>query len=151
MSYEQVHTALGRIRKLHESAAEVYRRLGDRTEGGRVRMLLDYLERHEQKLARSLETYARTAPRAIMHTWYQFTPGRRPVQLFKKLDQSQNLTLDELLDLALWFDRWLVDFYQGMRDGAPTASLRETFTSLLRLQREEGHLVARQAFAVHDI
>lgn len=150
MSYEQVRSALDRIQFLHEAAADLYRRLQPRAEGTRLEMLLEFLENHERRLADGLGQYAMTAPESFLSTWYQFTPGHHPLTQFKRLEAHDNLTSEEVLDLALWFDGWIANFYRTLRDTAPTPSLRDTFQSILTAQRGEGQLIARQAFAQND-
>ena len=66
MPYKKTRDILDRARTFHNNISERYRTLSVAAEKEKVKMLLDYLSRHEKNLAKSLEEYEEDASREIL-------------------------------------------------------------------------------------
>ena len=75
MKVQQTHSVIDLAREFHEQVGEYYHRLADAAQQTRVRLLLDYMSQHEQRLASALADYEDLAPKAILNTWLQSTEG----------------------------------------------------------------------------
>ena len=111
---------------------------GDRA---RVRMLLDYLSRHESHMARVLKRFEQDANPKVLDTWFQYTvPFSAEAE---KLKPHPNLTMEEVIDRATRFDECLVELYKTLAMESDLSSVREVCEQLLLLEKGERGIRSR--------
>ncbi|MCK5913073.1 MAG: hypothetical protein KAG12_04295, partial [Desulfuromusa sp.] len=72
MPYGQAKGIIDAGRAFHQRASAFYQQLHDKAEGARVKMLLDYLVRHEAHLGRALADFNDESRLKAMGAWYQY-------------------------------------------------------------------------------
>lgn len=152
MPYEQVHNILKRAQQFHHKLAEFYQKLDEATdkEKARVKILLQYLQKHEEKLEHKLSTFGSDASKNILDTWVQFPPEERPEKIFDPSRVSKDMSVNDIVVLTLEFDNALLRFYKRARDVATTDEIADVFNDLfIEGERERNNLV-QAVFGVEE-
>ena len=74
MRFETVKDFIEVIRQLHDALSRQYAELEQLATSERAALMLDYLARHERRLAAALQHYEQDAARGILETWLQHIP-----------------------------------------------------------------------------
>lgn len=151
MPYGQAREILDYARAYHRRVSEFYQQLSDKSESARVKMLLDYLVRHKAHLDRALEDYTDEVKSRALDTWYRYSQEQC---LFAPLDAAQysnNMTVDEVMELGVTLDSCLLTSYKAMADAAPSRETREIFETLLEMENQQKHKLARIALEIGDM
>jgi rubrerythrin len=125
-----------------------YERLRDRAQRKRVRLLLDYLSRHETNLNRCLGQFADHTSLAVLDTWVQYVPDVHPFPHLESIEVAPALSTDDVIALALQLDDALIAFYRQLCDEADSSEVRDVFESMLRLEEVDEIALKRQAFEI---
>lgn len=139
MSFETMKDVLDHARKFHREVSEFYGRLTQKKQKERVKILLDYMSRHEKHLEESLAQYEEGVSEKILNTWLQYPPPKETLDLCKKLsiEDNENLTVEQVIELALKLDDCLVNLYRMMIESAETEEIKEVFANLLAMEKQE--------------
>ncbi|MCK9173378.1 hypothetical protein [Desulfuromonas thiophila] len=151
MPYGQAKEFIQHARDFHRKASEFYQQLCDTSDQPRVKLLLDYLARHEKHLERALSDYETSITRKAMDTWYQFAQQACTFEPLNSLNYDKNVTTDEILAIGAKIDECLINSYKAVLDKATTAEVREIFESLLQMEEQEKHVKARMALGLQDM
>lgn len=146
--FKQIRDIFSISRGFHDQLSLFYERLRDRTQRKRVRLLLDYLSRHETNLNRCLGQFADHTSSAVLDTWVQYVPDAEPFPHLETLRVAADMSTDDVVALALRLDDALIQFYEQLRDEAGSAEVREVFESMLRLEEVDEIALRRQAFEI---
>lgn len=150
-TFEQTRDVLDHARSFHHQVAELYQRLEDRVEKERVQMLLDYLQRHEKHLEQSLADYEDEASKWILDAWFQYTLEEDPSDLLSSVEIREDMSVDDVVRLALRLDDYLIDLYRNMAERADLPEVREVFANLLELEQQDEHQIARNALRLDEM
>ena len=71
MPYGQAKEILEYAREFHNKVSEFYQQLADKAQSARIKLLLDYLVRHEKHLERSLKDFEDAVSSKALDTWFQ--------------------------------------------------------------------------------
>jgi hypothetical protein len=151
MAYEQTKDVLERARGFHHKLAELYRQMGESTGKPRLKLLLEYMSRHEAGLEACLQGYEKLADRRVLDTWFQFTPGSVPEQPCPDFDPDAGLSVGEVVRMALEFDACLLRYYEQLVEEAPSDELRDLFQELLECGKREAVELSRSALEVEQL
>lgn len=113
--YEQINESISLAAEFHGRLGRLYERLAGEVEKERVAMLLDYLKRHKTRLQEGLKQYAAMGRQNQGERWMQYPPGGDLLSL-KDIEPSADITVDDLVALAMELDDRLLAFYQEMAD-----------------------------------
>lgn len=133
MPYEQVKTIMGRAQRYHRKLSEFYQKLDETTseEHERMKLVLQYLQQHENKLERQLREFEKNARPNAMDTWVQFPPDENLENVFDTSRLKKDMSINDIVVLTLEFDNTLLKFYERARDVASTSEIGEMFDHLL--------------------
>jgi len=133
MPYEQVRTIMGRAQRFHRKLSEFYQKLDETTpeEQERMKLVLQYLQEHENKLERQLCDFEKDARPNAMDTWVQFPPDEDLEKIFDPSRLKPDMSINDIVVLTLEFDNTLLKFYERARDVASTREIGEMFDQLL--------------------
>ncbi|HMP75404.1 MAG TPA: 2-hydroxyacyl-CoA dehydratase [Kiritimatiellia bacterium] len=147
---ENVNQIIDRIRALHDKLAVRFERVETAANQGRLRMVLDYIARHERHLNEALAAYQGSASRAVLDTWFKNTPGRPLEECLEKarLDQADT---SAVLRSVLEMDRCLVDSFRKIAESAVAEEVREFFQQLVGMEEREEHRLIRDAIEMEDL
>ncbi|MDX2493994.1 MAG: hypothetical protein QNK27_03420 [Desulfuromusa sp.] len=151
MPYGQAKEIIDSARAFHQRASEFYQQLADKAEGARVKMLLDYLVRHEAHLDRALADYKEAVRSRALDAWYQYAQEQCLLQPFDVSQYSKDMTVEEVMKIGLNIDSCLVASYKGMAENATTAECREIFEHLLLMEKQQKHKLARVALEIDEM
>ena len=143
MPYGQAKEIIEAARAFHRRASMFYQELSDQTEAGKVKMLLDYLVRHEAHLDRALSDYTQDVRIKALNAWYQ--------QPFDISQYPEELTVDDVMNIGLNIDSCLLASYKGMAEAATSSEVREIFENLLLMEQQKKHKFARVALEIEDM
>lgn len=151
MRFETTRDLLKTASELHESLARYYQRLSDSSSKERVRMLLDYLSRHEKNLAQVVSRFGTEAAEAVRNAWFSYEFDGEFVKCIPPAQPVDSLSLDEIIDLAITLDDCISDIYQmvALQSGLP--EVREAFLNLVNMEREEKKRMVRQAMQLNEM
>jgi hypothetical protein len=141
-TFDETENVFDMIAGFHRTLKERYDRLTDEAEKERVKMLLDYLSRHERRFEQGLEQYSEQGRRKVLDTWYQYIPDGQTLDP-GSLDLTPDMTVDEVVDTALKMDERLKRFFESMAENAGSPpEVREVFRKMVEQEeREKAKLV----------
>ena len=145
MTVETIKDILELTRRLHANLADKLKRAARDTQHEKLRMLLDYLSQHEQKLSRVIALSA-------LQTWCAEYFDKHPFKLetLGNLDFANMGTDDVLRSLLAVHDR-IIDLYRYLSTRAEVSSTEELLNGLLALEQHEIMRMIRDAEKLEDL
>lgn len=153
MAFETTKDVLDHVRQFHQQLSEFYNRLSQKAEKERVKMLLDYLSRHEKHLENSMADYEAEVSANILKTWFQYPPPKDMLTTCQSLsiDDYDVLTVDSVVILALDLDNCLISLYREMIKNSESTEVREVFENLLAMEQKEELELVRNSLELKDL
>lgn len=147
---ESVRQIIDRIRSLHQQVAARFEGVGTTAEQERLRLVLDYVARHERHLAEALEKYQDRASCAVLDTWFKTAPGR-PLQACLDRVNVDTRDVGAVLRSVLEMDRCLVDTFRSIAESAVSIEVRDFFQQLIAMEERGEHQLIRDAIEMEDL
>lgn len=153
MSFETTKDVLKHARDFHHHLSEYYSQLSEKSDRERVKMLLNYLSRHEKHLAESLSQYEEGVSKKILNTWFQFPTPQGMLHTCRTMavKEQQELSVDGIVELALQLDECLVQLYQEMIKSSEVDVVKDVFQNLLEMEKHEEVELVRNAFRLKGL
>ena len=151
MRFEQTRDVLEHARDFHAKLARFYHSLADEAQQERLKLLLDYISRHEQHLGESLDQFEDDATTKLLDTWIDFSQDSEILRFPADISIEPDMTVDQVIEIAMKMDECLVQLYRQLVAHTDVPEVREVFENLLALEEGEKHRIARQALGVKDI
>ena len=151
MRFKTVADVLDVVKEFHGSLARQFAELEQITTSERAQLMLDYLNRHEQNLARATDQFLNDADPGLLHTWLQYVPDFHPEGMLEKVRSVDLNDVNSIVAVALQVDDYLISLYGEIVDHTDTEEVKEVFKSLIKLEDNERHTVARSAFRLSDM
>lgn len=148
MEYERTRDILNHARKFHSRLQAWYEGLSGQAEKHRVKLLLAYLSRHEERLSEHLARYETHAAQEVLDTWFQYVPEEDTMQRFRAIELTPDMTVNQVVTAALKLDQYLVDLFREGARRTMSSEVREILNSLLELEEEEQLRLKRTALDV---
>lgn len=137
--------------ELHGGLARYYERLSGDASKEKVRLLLDYLARHEQQLADAVKRYEQEAPDAVRNAWFSQEVDMEFVKCIPPAKPVAEMSVDEVIDLALQLDDCISGLYQMIAMQSELPAVREAFSNLVARERQEKMRMVRQAMQLNEM
>lgn len=150
MGFETVKDIIEVVRQLHQALSRQYAELEQLATSERAALLLDYLARHERRLAEALQRYEQDVVGGILETWLQNIPELDIAPLVEQVRATDLNDVEAVVAAALAVDAHLLAVYRELEQRAPTDTLREIARSLQQLECNEAQRLARAAFRLRD-
>ena len=147
----QVKDVIEYSHEIHARLAKFYDDLNNQHQKARIKMLLDYLGRHERNLANCLAEYEQETAQELMDTWLEFTPTTNIDEKIKNLPLHADMTLQQLVDYALDLDNIVVELYRDALLHVELPELTELFQNLIEMENQEKKNMVRNAMMLDDI
>lgn len=147
----QVRDFLDHGRKIHADLHALYAHLAETPQQEPIRLLLDYLSRHEQHLADNLARFEHDARRSILDAWLEHAPRLQIDALIENAPTHADMQLDEVVRMAAAFDDALVALYREVAESAKDARVRAVFEDLVQLEDSEKVQMLRSAAGLWDM
>ncbi len=151
MPYGQAKEIIDSAQEFHRRASLFYQELADKAEGARVKMLLDYLVRHEAHLDRALANFKEETRSRALNGWHQYAQEQCLMEPFDVELYPAVMTSDDVMKIGLEIDSCLMASYRGMAETAVTPECRELFESLLLMEKQQKHKLARVALEIDEM
>lgn len=132
-NFEQTKQVLGFAKKFHHQLSELYHRISEKSKKERVKILCDYLSRHETNLEIKLNEYEKDLTKEILETWFQFLPDHKKPKCIEEIEFDVNEDVDEIIDLALEMDDCLLNIYKRIAQDTEDYHVKDVFYSLYHM------------------
>ena len=116
MPCRTVRQLLAHISGFHRQLGAFYEETAAKADQERAKALLEYMSRHEEHLKDCLGAYEKDASEAILDTWIQFMPDITKCECFERMEVSEDMSIDDVVRISLWFDDCLIQFFREMAD-----------------------------------
>jgi len=150
-TFETARDIVELARQFHGQVADLYERLSGQAEKTRVKMLLDYMSRHERHLAACLGQFETGVSERMLDTWFQFVPADMPHTVLKKVNVNPSMTVDDVVTVAMQLDDFLIQMYRQASDECDSRELNEIFANLLQMEEHEEIRLTRDSLALKDM
>ena len=107
-----------------------------------MKALLEYMRWREESLQELLEAYDK-AEAGHLDTWFARMPEIARCEGFEGPELSRDMSVEDVVRKALWFDDCLIEFVREMAEIAPSDELKDVFSSLATLEEQEKRKVSR--------
>ncbi len=151
MRYKTVRDVVVHSRQLHHQISEFYQNLGERHQQERVKILLEYLKRHEDHLEETLAKFEKDKSQKIWDEWFQYAPEHDLEKVLDGEEIRMDMDIDDVVTLALKLDDYFIDLYQDMVQNAVSSAVKDVFQNLLEMEQKEKIRLARTALEVNDM
>jgi rubrerythrin len=138
-------------KQLHGEIAALLERLDEQAELERVRMLLDYVARHEHHMEESLARYEKDTRSGILEAWLEYSPELNVETAMAKCVIPEHPGSDDVVRIALEYDQTLVDLYREVAAKVNDRKVKEVLSNLLQLEEREMTQVSRAAMSFADM
>ena len=150
MSFKKVRDVLVLSQDIHTSASNLYEQLREQTQRERIDMLLKFLSKHEEELAQILAKVTAEASEKILGEWHQTELTSVAEILDGCKECHPDISVDELVSMALRVDDSLISLYKHMASESSTDEARQLFNNLVLLEENEKMKTARAALSTND-
>lgn len=151
MSSETVRDIIDRVRGIHLQLSHHYQSLGDTAQKERVRILLQYLSRHEAHLDAALAKFQGAASKALLGTWFKGEPDSSLRSALDEVKIAPGMETDQVIRTVLQVDRALVDAFRKVVDSAHADDVKALFQELIQMEEREEHKLMRDALELEDV
>ncbi|RKZ45365.1 MAG: hypothetical protein DRQ58_10535 [Gammaproteobacteria bacterium] len=151
MRFEQVRDILDHAREFHKCLGEFYQNLVEYEEETRIKMLLEYLGRHEKFLEQGIANFEESASEKVLDTWFQFTQDKATLKLPSGNNIKSNMSVEDVIHMGLELDDCLIKLYKDAAEDSEVLEVKEVFNNLLKMEQEEEHHLVRAALDSWDI
>ena len=150
-TYERTQDVLDHVRAFHDDLGKRYEQLSSESQQERIKMLLNYLGRHERHLEECLADYEETASRGILETWFKFVPQEARLLKLDDMKLTPDMSVDDIVDVALRMDNCVVELYRELADISVSQQVKDVFTNLLTMEEEQKHKMIRNTLMLNDL
>jgi hypothetical protein len=152
-NFEQVKDVLDYGIDLHGHLSALYNSIGRQADQDRVKMVLDYLSRHERNRGQVMRRYERETDDKIggLDVWLQFAPSPEIERLLADCVVRPDLSVDDVMKTAMAFDNALIEIYKEAAREAEDTHARAIFENLVEMEEKEKQRFIRDAEWIQDI
>jgi rubrerythrin len=138
-------------KELHAEVRKLFEAINDHAELERVRMLLDYLSRHEHHMEESLARFEKSSHSGILEAWLEYSPSLDVEAVMNRYVLPEKPSSDEIVNAAMAFDDTLVVLYREVAAKVNDQKVKALFNNLLALEEKERIQVARAVMDLADM
>ncbi len=150
MSYATVKEVLDYSQKLHHQAAGMFEQLRDHTQRERVDMVMKLLAAHEEHQAATIEAVLQDTPGIVLAEWHQLQIRQIGDILDDCKECRNDLNVDELADLALKINDYLISLYDQLASDASSHKTRLLFQELAAMEQVQKVHAVRTVLSSND-
>lgn len=143
MPSKQIRDILDHVRDFKHQLVELYEKLGQMEQDEKQQLLLKYLGRQEEQIARTLDGYEPELSKGILNTWVQFVDDEALRTISHDVQVHAGMTPEELIERSLQFDAALVQVYRDVIESTSAPHLQEVFMNLIEMEESKDRQNAR--------
>jgi rubrerythrin len=141
-TYKTARDILNMIRRFHHQLSEFYEQLSEISEKKRVRMLLEYMSRHEKNFEQALAEYDHETASRVLDAWIQYAPDGDILSIPEAKKLHSDMSVDDVVGIAMELDNHLIKFYSEAERCVDFNILKDFFGRLKEQeQADEAELV----------
>ena len=137
MAFKTIREILDYAKTYHSQLGDYYARLRDVADKERMKILLDYMSRHEAHMQDYLADYEQEAAKKVLDTWLKYSPVKAEVHGLKDIALNPDMSIEEVIKMSMKLDACLVDIYKEMADRSPSQECKDLFNDLLEMEKQE--------------
>lgn len=144
-TYKTVAEVVDFLETYHQQLQDYFLEYRDTVNSERLKMLLDYIRRHENNIQYVLETIREKDRDIILKTWIQFVPFTETVLPEEQLTDPKR-DIDSIIQQVFELDDNLIRFYDKMihQTGIP-GPVKEFFQHLITLEEKQKTQISEAA------
>lgn len=150
-NFEQVKDVLDYGIELHSQLRVLYNDLARESEQERVKMVLDYLGRHERTRAEAMRRFEETPHGGSLDVWLQYAPTREIETMLADCRIRPDMTVDDVVKVAMGFDNALIEIYREAVREADDPKVKAIFEDLVKMEEQEKQRFIRDAEWMEDL
>lgn len=150
----QVQTAkdvIDQTKAFHRRLSDFYQNLSESVEKDRVKLVLEYLSRHQQNLAAIMDDYESELSERILNTWIMYVATECNLEPYFEAKLDNSMTAQEAIDIAIKLDACLLDTYKAMLNKEIPDDVSNVFEDLLKLEEREKVKMAKNALKIETL
>ena len=151
MTFQRTRDVLENVRLFHAQVSDFYQCLSGKAEKQRIKFLLDYMSRREKRFENYVAQYGTEASQGIMDTWFQYAANAKLGADLKAFDLESDMTVDQVINIALKMDERLFNLYDEMARSADSAKVKDFFSSLRDTVQQEKNEFVRSTRELEDL
>lgn len=151
MATEETRTLLDHLRDLHHELALHYHRLAQTHESERLKLLLDYLGEHEERLSGAFARYKDGADQGVLDVWHRWLEEPTPSEVIQDLNLSADASEDDVVEAAMKVTQAVIDRYRTQAEAAPPNRVGEALRSVIKLEEKALAQLARDTERLRDL
>ncbi|WP_020683986.1 hypothetical protein [Marinobacterium rhizophilum] len=152
MKIETLKDVLHWTANLHRQLSRCLAQCEDRVVNERARSLLDFLEQHEDKLARVVSRFEKMADSRALNTWCYEYFDKNPESLERMCDtEYDGLDIQDVMARVLDQHHQVIELYRYLRAQSGAASAKELLQNLIALEEHEAMQMAQGSDRLGDI
>ena len=142
MAAIQMTDLLRQCQRFHHRLADHYEELEHTVHRDDVRMMLDFMARHERHIEQCIALYQRTAEPGVTHAWIKVAPDDTLKHLLHEGTDDPDMHVEDVIEMAMHFDNALIRTYRQLASSTQNSKLREALESLLDMEECEDRRLA---------
>lgn len=123
---------LHKIEKFHRNMAGLYKQLLTMKQEDKVRLILEYLEKHEKNMEDELHRFSLESHKKALESWFTYSLDEEKIRFMKTICIDDNLNIKEVVEIALMADDYLQSLYSNLTSIADNRDAKSIFTNLLQ-------------------
>ena len=152
ISFKQAQDVLNYAKDFHHKLSEYYRKLNDKTDQIRVKMMLDYLTVHEERLEENIRKIEANISGKVKETWFKYTLCEDLRDEFlKMIDIMEEITVEDIIRTAIQLDDCLIRVYKKIATNSDVAEIKEIFSNLSELEDHEKRRFVMDSTRMYDM
>lgn len=144
MPFRLVKDILKRATDFHDMLIDFYSGINDSTSKANVKLLVDYMARHEKVLKEHLsQVTVEQEKKMLTEVRVKYEPEFATCRCFENLKINKDSGVDDIIDAGLTLNQCLINLYHHMTEVAPTKEIEMLFSSLEVMEIAEKKKLAR--------
>jgi rubrerythrin len=143
MPYVQVNNLLERAIEFHGMLTKFYSKIDNESEKESVKLLVNYMARHEAILKEQLEKITVEERKQLTEEWLPYVPESAEKRCFEGLEIDKDSTVDDVINTGVRLNQCLIDFYRRLAEISPSEELTALFSSLEAMEIYEKTILSR--------
>jgi hypothetical protein len=144
-TFVQVKQVIHYSKMIHVRLRDVYGSLNEMDQPERVKMLLNYLIVDQHRIEGILSNFEAVSQQSVMDNWMQYAPSIDVHQLLDHQPIKPEMTLDEIVQLAIKYGEVLVAFYLEAAKETDLPKVSDIFKNLAEMEIRDNHKQFRAA------
>ncbi len=142
---------IDQTKAFHKRLGDFYMELSDKAERERVKILLEYMSRHQDNLVSVVQEYEDSVSEHILNTWFMYVSDECDLSAYFDANLGPDMTAQQVIQVAMELDKCLLETYQAMMEKEVPDEVQEVFARFLKMEEEQKILMAKNALYIEDL